>query len=93
MDVTSCAALDYALGGRPISVAVDGANFRNYRGGIFDQCGTNLSLAGLLVGGTDLYYKLKLSWGSLFGEYGYIRLLKTNNICGICQASSYAQPA
>lgn len=59
---------------------------------MFDTCGTNLSLAALLVGGTNLYYTLKLSWGSSFGESGYIRLLKTNNICGICQAASYANP-
>lgn len=92
-NVTSCTALDNALISRPVSVAVDGNNFANYRSGIFDNCGTNLSLAALLVGGTDLYLKLKLSWGTSFGESGYIRLLKSNNICGICLAASYPIPA
>jgi len=65
--ITSCAGLDFALTGRPISVAVDGNNFRSYKSGIFDSCGNNLSLAGLLVGGTDLFYRVKLSWGANFG--------------------------
>jgi len=91
--VTSCSNLDSALGSRPISVAVDGTNFVNYRSGVFDNCGTNLTLAALLVGGTDLFYRLKVSWGTSWGEAGYIRLLKANNICGICQAASYPLPA
>lgn len=87
--ITSCAGLDAALAIRPISVAVDGNNFRSYKGGVFDSCGTSLSLPALLVGGTDLYYRLKLSWGTLYGESGYIRLLKQANVCGICLAASY----
>jgi len=92
-NVTSCAALDVALTGRPISVAVDGNNFANYRSGIFDNCGTNLSLAALLVGNTELYYTIKNAWGTSWGEGGYIRLLKKTNICGICLAASYPLPA
>lgn len=90
--VVSCGGLENALAYRPISVAVDGTNFYNYRGGIFDLCGTNLSLALLLVGATDSFYRLKTSWGSSWGEAGYIRLLRVNNICGICLAASYPLP-
>lgn len=87
--IASCNELDEALNGRPISVAVDGQNFRSYHGGVLNYCGTNLSLSALLVGGTDIFYRLKLSWGVGFGEAGYIRLQKSNNVCGICQAASY----
>jgi len=65
----------------------------NYHSGIFDNCGQNLSLAVLLVGATDNFYRLKNSWGTSWGEAGYIRILKTNNICGICLAPSYPLPA
>ena len=61
----------------------------NYQTGLFSNCGTNLTLAALLVSGYDSYYRLKLSWGTSWGEAGYIRLSKFNNICGICQAASY----
>lgn len=74
---------------RPVSVAVDGQNFARYSSGLFDNCGTNLSLATLFVAATDNYYKLKVSWGTSWGEGGYIRLVRSNNICGICLAASY----
>jgi len=91
-NATTCSALDNALTTRPISVAVDGQNFQRYTSGIFDNCGTTLSLAVLLTGATDVYYRVKNSWGVNWGERGYIRLLKTNNICGICLAASYPVP-
>lgn len=92
-NASSCAALDSALTIRPVSVAVDGQNFANYHSGIFDNCGTSLSLAVLLVGSTDFYYTVKNAWGTAWGEGGYIRLLKKTNICGICLAASYPIPA
>lgn len=91
-NVTSCSALDSALAVRPVSVAVDGRNFASYVSGIYDNCGTTLTLPALLVGATDTYYRLKLSWGTAWGEQGYIRLIKINNVCGICGAASYPLP-
>lgn len=91
-NITSCTAMESALTGRPLSVAVDGNNFSRYSSGIFDNCGLNVGLAALLVGGTDQFYRLKLSWGTSFGESGYIRLSRVSNICGICQYVSYPIP-
>jgi cathepsin L len=90
---STCTQLDNALVTRPVSVAVDGYNFASYRSGIFDNCGTNVGLALLLVGMTDFYYNLKNSWGVNWGEGGYIRLIKKNNICGICLYPSFPLPA
>jgi hypothetical protein len=67
VSIQDCNSLENALLGRPISVAVDGNNMQNYRSGIFSQCGTNLSLAVLLVGMTDTYWTLKNSWGAAWG--------------------------
>ncbi len=86
--VSDCNSLANALTGRPISVAVDGQNFQNYNSGVFKNCGTNLSLAVLLVGMTDSYWTLKNSWGQGWGEFGYIRLSR-GNTCGICTSGSY----
>jgi hypothetical protein len=90
--VNSCFDLDTALSIRPVSAAVDGSKFYNYQSGIFNNCGTNISKGTLIVAGTDQYYKLKLSWGTAWGESGYIRLLKAENVCGICMAASYPLP-
>jgi hypothetical protein len=86
--VTDYNSLANSLTGRPISVAVDGQNFQSYKSGIFKNCGTNLSLAVLLVGMTDTYWTLKNSLGTSWGKNGYIRISR-GNTCGVCMAASY----
>ena len=77
-----------ALVSRPVSVAVDGANFQLYKSGVFYNCGTNATLAALLVGMTDAFWVVKNSWGTTWGEAGYIRLAR-GNTCAVCQYASY----
>lgn len=87
-NATGCSSLANSLINQPVSVAVDGNNFQSYNYGVFSNCGTNLSLAALLVGMTDSYWRVKLSWGTNWGEAGYIRLSR-GNTCGICNQPSY----
>lgn len=48
------------------------------------SCGTKINHAVLLVGvGTDNSWKIKNSWGTSWGESGFIRLA-TGNTCGVC---------
>lgn len=86
-----CNGLANALMARPVSVAVDGSNMNFYSGGIFYNCGMNLTLAVALVGMDDSAWKLKNSWGASWGEGGYIRIGR-GPTCGICQAASYPNP-
>jgi KDEL-tailed cysteine endopeptidase len=81
--------MELALNRQPVSVAVDGHNMTNYAGGIFSNCGTQLSVAALLVGATDSTYTLKFSWGVGWGEAGYIRLARRGSVCGVCNAYSF----
>lgn len=74
--------------GRPISVAVDAQKWSPYRSGIFNSCGLQLDHGVLLVGATNEYWKVKNSWGTSWGEQGYIRLAR-GNTCGICTEPSY----
>jgi KDEL-tailed cysteine endopeptidase len=74
-------ALETALAKQPVSVLVeaDQSVFQMYTGGVLDApCGSNVDLAVLAVGyGEDAgkqFYKLKLSWGSAFGEKGFMRI-------------------
>jgi cathepsin L len=86
----------------PISVAVDASGFNFYSTGVYDQnnCGNgrnNLNHGILAVGyGTTddgkQYWLVKNSWGSSWGEHGYIRMSKnSNNHCGIATLASYVE--
>jgi len=89
-----------ALNVGPVSVAVeaDKSAWQFYSSGVLDDagCGTSLDHGVLAVGyGTDGkdYYNVKNSWGSSWGESGYIRLVRGKNQCGIASAASYATGA
>lgn len=88
VDVPGCANLENALSGRPISVAVDASVWSQYRSGVLSNCGANVNHGVLLVGSSDESWKIKNSWGTGWGETGYIRLAK-GNTCAICNYPSY----
>jgi len=80
----------------PVSIAIeaDQSGFQFYKTGVFSgSCGQQLDHGVLLVGfGTDNskdYWKVKNSWGSSWGESGYIRLVRGQNQCGLANSASY----
>jgi len=79
----SDSAMMSALNIGPVSVAIeaDQSAFQLYKSGVFSAaCGTSLDHGVLAVGyGTDNgqdFYKVKNSWGTSWGEKGYIRFAK-----------------
>lgn len=94
--------LEIAVGQGPVSVAIEADTrvFQLYTEGVLtsDACGTNLDHGVLVVGygsddGQD-YWIVKNSWGTSWGENGYIRLGKTSSehskgVCGIAMQPSY----
>jgi len=80
----------------PVSVAIeaDQSGFQLYKSGVFcGDCGTNLDHGVLAVGyGTDVtdYWKVKNSWGTSWGDNGYIRICRNSDKCGIAIEPSYA---
>lgn len=79
----------------PISVGVDATHMQSYRSGVYDDpsCNHQVNHAVTVVGyghdskGGD-YWLVKNSWGSGFGENGYIRMSRNKN--NQCQIASYA---
>ncbi|CAF3669248.1 unnamed protein product [Rotaria sp. Silwood1] len=72
--------------------------FDHYASGIFDVPGCpayrNLNHNPVVVGygtenGVD-YWKIKNSWGVDWGEDGYIKVKRSDNMCGIATSSFYA---
>ena len=81
--VKGCDNLVTAIQERPIGIAVDATNWSKYASGIFDNCAKHLNHNVLLVGISGSFYKIKNSWGTSWGEKGFIRLA-LGNTCGIC---------
>lgn len=95
-------ALLQALLLQPVSVAIeaDQSSFQFYSSGVItSSCGKNLDHGVLLVGfGKDSksgkkFWKIKNSWGSSWGEQGYVRIQKDVSdkagMCGIALMASY----
>jgi KDEL-tailed cysteine endopeptidase len=72
-----CSALSVILKERPVSVVISAnPSFIFYRSGILNECGAvinhSLQLVGLMSDSSGSYYIGKNSWGSQWGDQGYI---------------------
>ena len=95
-------ALMQAISRQPVAIAIeaDQRDFQLYKSGVFTgTCGVNLDHGVLVVGygseyGSD-YYLVKNSWGTTWGEGGYIKLGRGPQYnsgkgqCGILLEASY----
>lgn len=91
------ASLEQALLHGPVAVGVDSSSshFQLYKGGVFtqDACNKQIDHAMLLVGYTPDYWLLRNSYGTHWGEDGYMRLEKHKNACGIGTYATYVDDA
>ena len=89
-------ALAAAVAKGPVAVAVDAdqTNFQFYKSGIYSgPCGTALDSGVLVVGYTPDHWIVKNSWGTSWGEQGYIMMSRSVGgrlgLCGILMLPSY----
>jgi len=93
--------LETAVSRQPVAAGIEAASkdFQNYKEGIFHgSCGTKVNHAVLIVGydntnTTDKYWIVKNSYGTEWGEDGYIRMEKDvaarEGLCGIAAWATY----
>jgi cathepsin L len=89
---TSTNALKSAIQNGPVSVAIeaDQMSFQLYSGGVLSSgCGTNLDHGVLAVGYDSDSFKVKNSWGTSWGNNGYVQISQSGNTCGIHSDASY----
>jgi len=89
-----------AVAQQPVSIAIEADKdiFQHYKSGVLTgSCGSALDHGVLAVGyGTDSsggdYWKVKNSWGTSYGESGFVRLARgkgTGGECGLLLSPSY----
>ena len=94
------ALLDAVATAGPVSVVIDAtrSSFQFYSGGVYDDptCATLYPPNHpVLVAGYDTetgqdYWLVKNSWGTSWGDDGYIKMSRNNgNQCGIASQASY----
>ncbi|CAD8173139.1 unnamed protein product [Paramecium pentaurelia] len=88
--VVSASNMYTALSYQPITVAVDASSWQYYKTGVFDKCTLKSLNHAVLATGfqEDGVWIIKNSWGTGWGEKGYIRLPAQGNPCGV-QNESY----
>jgi len=76
----------------PLSVCLDANNFNSYTGGIMTTCGKSVDHCVQAVGvdaSSAGYWKVRNSWGTGWGEAGFIRLAYGKNTCAITSDPTY----
>jgi len=88
-------ALQEAVGNEgPVSIclAASADCFHHYSGGILDDdsCGHSVNHAVAAVGYdvAQNYWIVRNSWGTSWGEAGYVRIVKNKNMCGMLSQSA-----
>nr|P83443.1 RecName: Full=Macrodontain-1; AltName: Full=Macrodontain I; Flags: Precursor [Ananas macrodontes] len=84
----------YAVSNQPIAALIDasGDNFQYYKGGVYSgPCGFSLNHAITIIGyGRDSYWIVRNSWGSSWGQGGYVRIRRdvshSGGVCGIAMS-------
>lgn len=98
---TDCASIERTVLITPVVITIDTAPLKFYQSGIFDMKDCPVLIDGLMLivaggnnNGTN-YYTAKNSWGSNWGEKGFIRLSRDisqhDGICGMCIAAGYIE--
>lgn len=93
-------ALAAAVSRQPVTVAIQGdlQSFQFYKSGIYSNSSctsAKLNHAVIAVGyGTDSatgkdYWLLRNSWGTRWGQYGYVQMARGINMCGVAADASF----
>ena len=77
----------------PLSICVDAETWSSYTGGIMSVCGNSVDhcvqAVGINTEASTPYWKVRNSWGTSWGESGYIQLEYGKNLCDLASDATY----
>jgi len=83
----------------PISIIVNAQDWNDYESGIYQPTCSGaygeldhaVQLVGYGTSGSQSYWKVRNSWGTSWGEDGFIRLKMGENACGLADEAMYVK--
>jgi len=77
----------------PLSICVDAETWSSYTGGIMSVCGNSVDhcvqAVGINTEASTPYWKVRNSWGTSWGESGFIQLEYGKNLCDLASDATY----
>ena len=72
---------------------MDATYWETYASGIVHSCGTDVNHCVQIVGldTSEKYWKVRNTWGTEWGEDGYIRIALGSNTCAIATDPTYSK--
>jgi len=94
-----CSALQTLLKSKPTTVVISAdMSFIFYSSGVLNTCGTSINHAVQLIGfykdSQQSYYIGKNSWGTSWGQNGFIKIdatVQNGNLCNVCTYPQYIE--
>lgn len=83
-------ALKNALNEGPASLCLAASSWQSYRGGILSRCDNQVDhcVQGTGYSGSS-YWRIRNSWGTRWGESGFIRLAQGSDLCKVSDDTTY----
>jgi len=89
------AMLQWVQNSGPLSICVDASSWSSYTGGLLSECGQSLDhcvqLTGFSEVGGSPAWNVRNSWGTGWGENGYIYLQRGQDTCGCAEVVTVVQ--
>jgi len=85
--------IDFVLSTGPLSVCLDASDWASYQSGVVSSCTTEPNHCVQVVGvhTSKGYWKVRNSWGTDWGEKGYIYLKTGKDMCAISNDPTYTK--
>lgn len=81
--------LEKGLNDGPLSVCLAASSWQSYTGGVLSRCDNNVDHCVQTTGYTSEYWRIRNSWGTGWGEGGFLRLKRGSDLCKVSDDATH----